>query len=226
MKRFGSRRAVINGVVVTTATLRERSGAIRQGEERREAQWRAARAAMLEAVPEAARWHVAQTGMLQERAAERALSEAGFIAYCPLERVTHKVAGQRRDIERALFPRYVFFARGALPASLAGVVEVKGVLAGSAGVWSVVPSAMITALMQAEGVGRFDRSDKAREAARRERFRARKVGDLVRIATGALAGWPAKIAAVRPDDRVECLISLLGGETRAVIGLDDVDDVA
>ena len=174
-------------------------------------------------MPEGRVWHVAVSGVGLERKAEQALIEAGFVAYCPLERMTLGRGPARRDAERPLFSRYVFFSGAG---TLAGLREVREVLCGAGGSWVPVPDGVIAGLMRAEGMGVFDRSEARRAAQRRARVAGMKPGDRLRVIGGALAGQIARLVALKPDQRAECLMKIFGTETRVVVALDDLCEVA
>jgi transcription antitermination factor NusG len=204
-----------------------RKRAIREALQRDARAWREARRSMISRFPEGLVWHVAVSGVASERKAERALIDAGFHAYCPLERVTIGRGAGRRDVERALFGRYLFFAKSErCAASIRDIREVKDILSTVTGAWLIVPEQLILGLIGAEGLGVFDRSDAKRDAERRARAKLFRPGRNARLSTGAFAGHIAKIVALKPGNRVECLMRLLGGEARVVVSLDDLADVA
>ncbi len=197
--------------------------AIKAASEAMEQQRREARRQMLHrilALESAARgltWHVAVTAPGKEQAVELGLVAAGFWAYEPQTTVTIGDRLRRRDVQRPLFPRYVFFAarRGARQGDVHAVRGFTRALASVGGDWLAVPEQAVLALMQAECGGVFDATVKTR-------IRTVKVGDSIRIAAGPLKGWPATVISVSGAKRLKCLVNMLGIETRAEVGFDSV----
>lgn len=207
-------------------TKRERMAALRAATEAKRQAWREARRALLADFPTGVVWFVALVAGGREVRAERAFGEAGFHGYCPLERVTIGTGAGRRDVERPLFPRYVFFARRMAGADLKQMRDVTGVLTGAGGRWAEAPASLIAGLVDSERLAVFDRTDGRREAVRKAHRARLSKGDRVTIADGPLAGFPARIIAIKADRRVECLIRFLGGETTATLDVDSVEIAA
>lgn len=204
---------------VRLAMLRDQLKADRQS-------WREARRRLLSHLPMGATWHVAIVPQGKEGKAEREMHRAGFFAYCPLERVTVGTGVLRRDVERPLFPQYVFFTRRNESASIMAVREVRDVLGGIARQWQAAPEGLIRALVDSEGLGVFDRTD-SRKAAEREARRAKLcTGQAVTITVGPLAGFPAKIKAISAKARVVCLVKMFGGEVEVEAGIDKIEAAA
>jgi len=199
---------------------------LRQDREADRQRWREARRALLSHLPSGAVWHVAIVSKGREAQAERAMHRAGFHVYCPLERVTIGTAALRRDVERPLFPQYVFFARRLDSASISGVREVSDVLGGINRQWLTAPEGLIWSLVDSERLGVFDRTD-GRKAREREARRSRlSTGQAVRIVDGPLAGFPAKIKAITPKQRVICLVEMFGGQVELEAGIDKIEAAA
>ena len=188
--------------------------------------WREGRRARLSHLPEGVVWHVALVMAGRESKAERALIESGFHAYTPLERVTVGSGVARRDLDRPLFPKYVFFARRLSGASIGAIREVRGVLGGAGGAWLSAPEGLVRGLIDSEGLGAFDHTD-GRKAALREARQARlSTGVQVTILSGPLAGFPAEIRALKAGKRVACLVRLFGGDVPVETGIDNVEIAA
>lgn len=199
---------------------------LRQEREADRQRWRQARRSLLGHLPCGAVWHVAIVPGGKEGKAERAMHRAGFFAYCPLERVTIGTGALRRDVERPLFPQYVFFSRRSDHASITAIREVSDVLGGINRQWLTAPEGLIMALVDSEGLGVFDRTD-AKRAKDREAKRSRlSTGQAVRIVSGPLAGFPARIKAINPKQRVICLVEMFGGEVEVEAGIDKIEEAA
>lgn len=194
----------------------------REGERQK---WREARRKLLSHLPQDAVWHVAFVAVGKGARAERRLQEAGFWSYSPIERVTTGRGAHRQDVERALFPRYVFFARRRADADIRQVREVLDVLGGIAGDWISAPPALIKGLVESERLGAFDRTE-GRIVASREARRAKlSTGSQVTILEGPLRGFSAEIKALKPEQRVACLVWMFGGHVDLETGIDNVEAV-
>lgn len=227
----GVQAMAVNGVGTARkakgkSTKRERMALLRAATEAKRQAWREARRALLADFPCGVEWFVALVSGGREGRAERAFGEAGFHGYCPVERVTIGTGAGRRDVERPLFPRYVFFARRQPGADLKQVRDVTCVLTGAGGQWSRAPARLIAGLVDSERLAVFDRTDARRDAVRKARRATLSKGDRVTIGTGPLSGFPARIIAIKADSRVECLIRFLGGETTATLDVDSVEIAA
>lgn len=199
---------------------------LRQEREADRQRWREARRKLLSHLPAGAVWHVAIVPNGKEGKAERALHRAGFFAYCPLERLTIGTGALRRDVERPLFPQYVFFSRRSDKASISMVREVADVLGGINRQWLTAPEGLIWSLVDSEGLGVFDRTD-GKRAAERDAKRSRlSTGQAVRITDGPLAGFPAKIKAISAKQRVVCLVEMFGGQVELEAGIDKIEAAA
>lgn len=194
---------------------------------RQEAQrWREGRRALLSRIPDGLVWFVALVMPGKETKAMKALHDAGFWSYCPVERVTIKSRLGRRDLARPLFPRYVFFSRKASAATIEGIREIADVLGRQGGDWSAVPCSLIRALIDSEGLGTFDRTEASRQAARKGKLSQLSTGAAVRMIDGPLAGFPAKIISIDAEDRVRVLVNIFGRETPIEDRIDNFETAA
>jgi transcription antitermination factor NusG len=136
---------------------------------------------------------VAQCEVAREHVAERFLGMAGYETYCPRLK--------ERGAARPLFPSYVFVAR-ALQWYRArwSIGVIRLVAHGSGGEPAAVPDAVVEAIRQREKNGLV-----VLPAARG--FRP---GDKVRIMHGPLIGLEGLVAGLRPQQRVEILLTALG----------------
>lgn len=215
---------------MTRAQLQERARRRALAEAKREAArqaWREGRRARLERLPHGAIWHVVQVARAKESAAERALIEAGWHAYCPMERVTIGTGARRCDVERALFPGYLFVARNRCEASLRACRDVIAVLGDGRDGYAMVRGESLQPLIDSEMLGLFDATDAIKRAKARARRAKISTGQRVTIGEGPFAGIVGKIKAMQPNERVLVLIALAGGgQVPVVVGIDKLCEAA
>jgi transcriptional antiterminator RfaH len=159
-------------------------------------------------------WAAAQLQPQRERLALHCLAGAGYAVYLPRLR-QHRVSHGRKIVTAPpLFPGYLFVlielqwhtARWA-----PGVVRV--VLDGASP--ARVPDAVIAEIRSRERNGLV-------ELPRPPWF---KPGDRVRVLHGPLAGHVGLYAGMRPRERVEVLLAILGGAQRVTLAADAVERV-
>jgi transcription antitermination factor NusG len=155
-------------------------------------------------------WAAAQLQPQRERLALHCLAGAGYTVYLPRLR-QHRVShGRRIETTPALFPGYAFVlielqwhaARWA-----PGVTRI--VLDGAAP--ARVPDAVIAEIRSRERGGLVELP---------ARFRP---GDQVRVLRGPLARLVGLYAGMRPRERVEVLLAILGGAQRVTLAADAVE---
>jgi len=155
-------------------------------------------------------WACAQLEANRERLALHCLEHvAGFTVYSP------RIAGPRRARKlketRPLFPGYAFvwilaqwwaarWSPGMVRLVLDGAVPAR------------VPDAIIADLKRREHDGVI-------ALPRPPGFHA---GDRVRVVTGPFAGQLALYAGMKPRERVEVLLALLGGQQRVILPKDSI----
>jgi transcriptional antiterminator RfaH len=161
-------------------------------------------------------WAVARLQPQHENAGLTHLRLNGYTIYYPRiseKRVRH---GRRIEVRPPLFWGYCFFlvqngvwytARWAI--GVMGVI-MDGVTPGR------VPDAVIDELKARERNG-------AIELPRRDGF---KPGDSVRILQGPFSGHFGLYADMRPRQRIEVLLAMLGGQTRVELARTDVEVVS
>jgi transcriptional antiterminator RfaH len=157
-------------------------------------------------------WAAAQLQPQRDGLALQCLRQAGFETYAP--RLRERRTVNRRKVTRAplLFPGYLFVlielqwhaARWS-----PGVVRI--VLNG--GTPAVVPEGVIMALRARETGGLID-------LPRPPKFRS---GDRVRVIHGPFAGHVGLYAGMKPRERVEVLLAVLGGAQRVTLSADSVE---
>lgn len=160
-------------------------------------------------------WHVAYTNIRCERRAYMGLTEKGITAYLPVRTkwVTH--ARVKRQVEQALFPRYLFFRLGADNSwfDLKGVDGIECVLRVD-GAPAAISAGGLADLASAQRSGAFDETI--------DRAASMRVGEPVKIARGPLEGFLATVRSVLGAGRVEVVVDFMGMATPATVSLADV----
>ena len=160
-------------------------------------------------------WACAQVEPQRERIAQHFLGLSGFQSYCPRLRITRRRPGGRSiETRPALFPSYLF-----VPITIGwwsarwcpGVTRL--ILAGDAP--AIVPDQVIAEIKSRERDGLID-LPKPPPLSR---------GARVRILRGPFTGHLAIFADMRPRQRVEILLQLLGGEQRVTLAKKDIEVV-
>jgi transcriptional antiterminator RfaH len=157
-------------------------------------------------------WAAAQLQPQRERLALHTLALAGYVTYLPRLR-QHRVShGRRIETTPALFPGYAFVlielqwhaARWA-----PGVTRI--VLDGAAP--ARVPDGVIAEIRSRErgGVVELPRPPRVHP------------GDRVRVLHGPFIGHVGLYAGMRPRERVEVLLAILGGAQRVTLAVDAVE---
>lgn len=138
-------------------------------------------------------WHVCYT---EPRAEQRIVADItadlGFEAYMPVERMWVRHRGKRCEMERPVFPRYLFAQvdphreEWQRLLDVDGVVDVLGRPAiDTAGLPSYVPVPWVEMIRKMEECGVFDRTK-----TEPDKF---KIGEFVRVSDGPFAGMAGKI---------------------------------
>src|SRR6516225_10062298 len=159
-------------------------------------------------------WVCAQVAPQQERAAQHFLGLAGYQTYAPRLRLDRRSHGRRIVTKPPLFPSYVFVAivSGWWSARWCPHV-VRLILNGATP--AVVSDQIIDDLRRRECNGLI-------ELPKRPPLKA---GDQVRILQGPFAGHLAIFAGMKPRERVEILLQLLGGEQKVTLAKKDIEVV-
>ena len=157
-------------------------------------------------------WAAAQLQPQRDGLALHCLRQAGFETYAPRLR-EHRIAHGRKEVRTPLlFPGYLFVlielqwhtARWS-----PGVVRI--VLNGTAP--AAVPDGVIAALKAREMNGLI-------ELPKPPNFRP---GDRVRVLHGPFAGHVGLYAGMKPRERIEVLLAILGGAQRVTLAADAVE---
>jgi transcriptional antiterminator RfaH len=158
-------------------------------------------------------WAAAQLVPQRDRFAEHCLRQIGFEVYLP--RLRQPRIRHGRKVVAApppLFPGYAFvFIQMQWHAARWSPGVARLVMDGAAP--AAVPDSVITALKARERGGLI-------ELPRPPKFRA---GDRVKVLHGPFIGQVGLYAGMKPRERVEVLLALLGGSQRVVLGADAVE---
>jgi transcriptional antiterminator RfaH len=160
-------------------------------------------------------WAVARLQPHRERLALHCLGLAGFTVYLPRlrsERVSH---GRRIETRRPLFPGYAFVSielQWSMARYAPGIV---GLIMNGAGP-ARVPDQVIAGLRAREVRGAVDLPKSS----------GLKLGEHVKILGGPFRGHLALYAAMKPHQRVEVLLALLGSQQRVILPRADVEALA
>ena len=159
-------------------------------------------------------WAAAQTMAQHEAAAQHFLGLAGFESYLPRLRVSRVRRGRKIETRPPLFPSYLFvqITNGWWSARWCpGVMRL--LTAGDAPM--PVPDALIAEIRSRERGGLV-------ELPKPPGLRA---GDRVRILAGPFCGHLGLYAAMKPHERVEVLLQLLGAAQRVTLPKGDIEPV-
>src|SRR5262249_21804116 len=159
-------------------------------------------------------WACAQVEPHQERAAQHFLTLNGFESYCPRLRLERRSHSRRIVTKPPLFPSYVFVAivSGWWSARWCPHV-VRLMLNGLTP--AVVSDQIISEIRRREVDGLLELAPPP----------ALRRGARVRILRGPFSGHLAIFADMRPRQRVEILLQLLGGEQRVTFAKKDIEVV-
>jgi transcriptional antiterminator RfaH len=159
-------------------------------------------------------WAVARLQLHREALALRFLEAAGYQPYYPLMREWARRFGRKIELRRPLFPGYAFL-----------VVKLQ---------WSQARWAPGVATLLMDGLVPARCPDRLIDEIRRREVRGAielpkaglKRGDRVRILAGPFNGQLAVYAGMKPRERVEVLLQLLGGQQRVTLAKGDVAAVS
>lgn len=159
-------------------------------------------------------WAVANTQAHREALTLQHLERQDFEAYCPMIRKRVRHARKSMDVKRPMFPGYVFIR--VAPKHL----HWRPILS-TVGVRSLLCTGNRPNLLD----GNFIESLKAREV---DGLIIRpdtpyKIGQQVRLTTGAFHGLVATIIELQEKDRLTVLMQLLNGEVKVSIQADCVN---
>ena len=160
-------------------------------------------------------WAVARLQPHRERLALHCLGLAGFTVYLPRlrsERVSH---GRRIEICPPLFPGYAFVSIELQWSKARYAPGIVGLIMNGAGP-AHVPDQVIAGI----------RAREVRGAVELPKSSGLKPGDHVKILGGPFRGHLALYAGMKPHQRVEVLLALLGSQQRVILPRADVEALA
>lgn len=163
-------------------------------------------------------WHAVLTAPQCERRVTSELIELGFHSYCPLGRKkVHWQGGKLLKTaivrEFPVFPRYMFAGSDGRPLNRDDSDKIVSILGNSAGPIAI-PSAAIAHLNALELAGQWD------ETGFKPTF---SPGQLVHIAVGPFAGFPATVDAQESETAIRVMVSIFGRQSPATVDLNQVE---
>jgi transcriptional antiterminator RfaH len=159
-------------------------------------------------------WAAAQLQPQRERLAQHCLTLAGYETYLPRLREVRVSHGRKVEVRPPLFPGYCFvaitlqwhtarYSVGVARLVMDGVQPAR------------VPDAVIDEIRRREVGGLIELPKPP----------AARLGDSVRILRGPFEGRLAIYAGMKPRQRVEVLLSLLGSRQRMTLAADAVEAI-
>src|SRR5262245_35919168 len=159
-------------------------------------------------------WACARLEPHRERLALHCLGLAGYTTYLPRIRERRVSHGRRIEVRPPLFPGYCFFVVEAQWHTARWSVGVIGLIMDGLRP-ARVPDAVIHEIRDREIGGLIELAPPP----------ALRRGARVRILRGPFTGHLAIFADMKPRERVEILLQLLGGEQRVTLAKKDIEVV-
>jgi transcription antitermination factor NusG len=160
-------------------------------------------------------WCVARSEPNRESVAARFLGKSGYDVYLPKICEVRSTNGRRRVITPPLFPAYLFVRIELQWHTARWSIGVVGLIMAADGP-AKVPDAIIDGLRAREQDGCVMLPEEE------PRLRA---GDPIRVTSGLLMGATGLFAGMRPQQRVEVLLTFLGSQRSAVLQASAVERV-
>jgi transcriptional antiterminator RfaH len=157
-------------------------------------------------------WACARFEPCREQVAKHFLRLAGYAVYIPQIRELKVKGGRRREVISALFPAYGFLAIVEQWHRARWCIGVSALIMAGDGP-ARVPDTVIASLRSREVGGLI-------ELPREPKYRT---GDRLRVTAGPLAGLTGLYAGMKPHERIEVLLAILGGEQRVTLAVDAVE---
>jgi len=159
-------------------------------------------------------WAVARIEPHRERLALHCLGLAGFVTYLPRIRERRVSHGRKIKVRQPLFPGYCFFVVEAQWHAARWSVGVLGLIMDGLRP-AKVPDNVIAEIRSREVGGLIELAPPP----------SLRRGARVRILRGPFTGHLAIFADMKPRERVEILLQLLGGEQRVTLAEKDIEVV-
>ena len=161
-------------------------------------------------------WYAVHTRPQAEAKALENLLRQGYAAYLPRYRTEIRHARRRETVLRPVFPRYLFAGLDRTAARWRPILSTVGVsdLVRAGSEPMPVSAEIVAALREQERAGVFDC------LARR---RSLRLGELVRITTGAFEDMIGRLVELRDEDRVVVLLEMLGRSVRTQLEIVAVE---
>ena len=164
---------------------------------------------------EAEAWYVA---LLKPNGFERAvanLSRQGFETFMPMQKKTVRHARQLTEVFRPVFPGYLFIRFGKNRSDWRKINSTLGVahlVSFEKSMPAPVPQALMSGLQ-----ARCDAKNCLRPPD------DLKIGEQVRMAAGAFAGFVGEVEKLIGDDRIRLLYEIMGQKSRIDISQEDLE---
>ena len=157
-------------------------------------------------------WTAARYVLAQERLALHFLRLAGFEVYLPRLREQRIVRGRRVEVTPPLFPGYCFVAIELQWHAAHRAPGTNGLVTNGGGP-AHVPANVIADLRSRERNGLIVLP----------KPRGPRVGSRVKVTIGPFAGQLGVYAGMKPHQRVEVLLTLLGGQQRVSLSREAIE---
>lgn len=167
-----------------------------------------------------AKWFILLTEPQRETTALAGLIARKVRAYGPVERKRMVRKGRKIEVERPLFPGYIFarMVEGVddfgLPKRVAGVRDYLRF----SGVPCAIPTPLIEAIEQKE-MEELDRFARRQDAA------SFKVGESVRVAEGPFMSFAAEVYKLDAKGRIDALVNLFGRKVKVKFEAEQLEKV-
>ena len=161
------------------------------------------------------RWYAVYTQPHKESLAKEHLERQGFDVFLPryLKRRSH--ARKVEDVPSPLFPRYIFAAFDAAQAGWRVISSTRGVV-------DIVRSGLSPVPVPSEVVDDLKLRADSDSLVTVSRSCTLRQGDRIRLESGPFAEYEAIFQAMRDEDRVIALLSLLGRKVRVQVPVEAV----
>jgi transcriptional antiterminator RfaH len=157
-------------------------------------------------------WTAARYMLAQERLALHFLRLAGFEVYLPRLRAQRILRGRRVEVTPPLFPGYCFVAIELQWHAAHRAPGTLGLVMNGGGP-AHVPDSVIAELRSRERNGLIELTKR----------RGPRVGSRVKVTVGPFAGQLGIYAGMKPHQRVEVLLTLLGGQQRVSLSREAIE---